>query len=40
MNDIDETYLSERYILFVECISNETETSEKTENTIFTPYIP
>jgi hypothetical protein len=40
MNHIDETYLSERYILFVECILNKTETSEETENTNFTPYIP
>ena len=31
MNSIDETYLNERYILFVECDLHETETETETE---------
>jgi len=42
MNSIDETYLSERYILFVECILHdiETETETQTEDNTSTQYIP
>jgi hypothetical protein len=32
MNTIDETYLSDRYILFVECILHETDTETNTED--------
>jgi hypothetical protein len=50
MNIVDDTYLGERYILFIECysffnktdneeIDEETE-DEETDNTTFTPYIP
>lgn len=42
MNSIDETYLNERYILFVECIlhDTETETETETEGTTSIQYIP
>ena len=41
MNTIDEAYVSERYILFVECILDETKIDEEeSETTNFPPYIP
>jgi len=41
MNIVDDTYLGERYILFIECYDFFDKTyDEETDDTTFTPYIP
>jgi len=40
MNNIDETYLSERYILFVECILHYTNIDKENEDNNSIQYIP
>ena len=40
MNSIDETYLSERYILFIEYILHYTDTDKETEDNNSIQYIP